>query len=153
MVAVFACLAAALCYGLASVYVKARMQGVPSFAIALHSQLIAAVVLAPALPLATLPAMPTPLVAANVLGLALASTAVAYLLYFRLIADIGPARALTVTFLIPMFGVLWGIVFLDETLAANTMSGCALILAGTWLAVRNAPRPPRALQASDQGSA
>ncbi|MGH8712848.1 MAG: DMT family transporter [Casimicrobiaceae bacterium] len=152
LVAVFACLAAALCYGLGSVYVKARMQGVPSFAIALYSQLAAAIVLTPTLPFVATPAALTPLVAANVLALAIASTAIAYLLYFRLIADVGPARALTVTFLIPPFGVLWGILFLGETLAANTVSGCALILAGTWLAVRDAPRPAR-LRATDQGSA
>ena len=51
---------------------------------------------------------------ANVVALALASTAIAYLIYFRLIADVGPARALTVTFLIPLFGVLWGFLFLGE---------------------------------------
>ncbi|MFI4951918.1 MAG: DMT family transporter [Burkholderiales bacterium] len=152
LVAIFACLAAALCYGLASVYIKARMSGVPSFAVALYSQLGAAIVLAPALPFAALPAAPTSLVAANVLALALASTAIAYLLYFRLIVDIGPARALTVTFLIPLFGVLWGALFLGETPAANSMLGCALILAGTWLAVRT-PGPPATVRMTDQGSA
>src|SRR4029079_12257824 len=62
----------------------------------------------------------------------------AYLLYFRLIADVGPARALTVTFLIPLFGVLWGVLFLGEPVAIGMLSGCALILAGTWLAPRTA---------------
>ena len=74
------------------------------------------------------------------LALAVASTAVAYLLYFKLIANIGPARALTVTFLIPLFGVLWGFLFLDEKIGANTMTACALIVCGTWLAVRQLPR-------------
>jgi len=143
LVAALACLAAALCYGLASVYAKVRMTGIPSFAIAVYSQLAAAIVLAPALPLVPLPGALTPLVAANVLALALASTAIAYLLYFRLIADVGPARALTVTFLIPLFGVLWGVLFLGEPVAINMLSGCALILAGTWLALRNARPPPR----------
>jgi drug/metabolite transporter (DMT)-like permease len=122
LVAALACLAAALCYGIASVYAKVRMTGIPSFAI--------------------------PLVAANVLALALASTAIAYLLYFRLIADVGPARALTVTFLIPLFGVLWGVLFLDEPVAINMLSGCALILAGTWMALRNARSAPRPSQTS-----
>ena len=76
------------------------------------------------------------------LALALASTAIAYLLYFRLIADVGPARALTVTFLIPLFGVLWGALFLREPVAINMLSGGALILAGTWLTVREGPRRP-----------
>lgn len=148
LVAVLACLAAALCYGVASVYAKVRMTGIPSFAIAVYSQLAAAIVLAPALPLVPLPAALTPPLAANVLALALASTAIAYLLYFRLIADVGPARALTVTFLIPLFGVLWGVLFLGEPVAINMLSGCALILAGTWLALRNARPAPRTSQTS-----
>jgi drug/metabolite transporter (DMT)-like permease len=148
LVAALACLGAALCYGVASVYAKVRMIGIPSFAIAVYSQLAAAIVLAPALPLVPLPGALSHLLAANVLALALASTAIAYLLYFRLIADVGPARALTVTFLIPLFGVLWGVLFLGEPVAINMLSGCALILAGTWLALRN-PRPaPRTSQTS-----
>ena len=67
----------------------------------------------------------------------------AYLLYFRLIADVGPARALTVTFLIPLFGVLWGALFLGEPVAIGMLSGGALILAGTWLALRTARPAPR----------
>ena len=125
--------------------------GVPSAATALYSQLTAAIVLAPALLLVPLPSPPTPLVIANVLALALGSTALAYLLYFRLIATIGPARALTVTFLIPLFGVLWGYLFLGEPLAANTLAGCALILGGTWIAAR-APAAPITQRRPDQGS-
>jgi drug/metabolite transporter (DMT)-like permease len=140
--AVLACLAAAMCYGIASVYAKARLTGLPSFAIALYSQMTAMIVLAPALPFVPPPDHVTALVAANVLALAVASTAVAYLLYFKLIATIGPARALTVTFLIPLFGVLWGYLFLDEKIGANTLAACALIVCGTWLAVRRIP--PRA---------
>ena len=140
LMAVFACLAASMCYGLGSVYAKARLRGMPSFAIALYSQLTAMLALATLLPFAHPPTSITPLVAGNVLALAVASTAVAYLLYFKLIANIGPARALTVTFLIPLFGVLWGYLFLDERIGANTLAACALIICGTWLAVR-APRP------------
>jgi len=85
----------------------------------------------------------TTLVVGNALALALASTALAYLLYFRLIAAIGPARALTVTFLIPVFGVLWGLMFLSEPVTPDTVSGCVLILAGTWIALRGAPQAAR----------
>src|SRR5262249_29393997 len=100
LVAMLACLGAALCYGIASVVAKARMSDMPSASIALYSQLTAAVVLAPTLVIVPVPPLPSPVVIGNVLALALASTAFAYLLYFRLIATIGPARALTVTFLI-----------------------------------------------------
>jgi len=141
LAAVLAALAATLCYGIASVYARARMADLPSASIALYSQLAAAAALAPTLAFVPLPAPPSALVMANVLALAIASTAIGYLLYFRLIASIGPTRALTVTFLIPVFGVLWGVLFLDEPLAANTLSACGLILAGTWLATR--PAHPR----------
>jgi drug/metabolite transporter (DMT)-like permease len=149
LTAVVACLVASLSYGVASVYAKARLTGLPSFAIALYSQMMAVLFLAPALPFAPLPAAVTPLVAANVLGLAVASTAVAYLLYFKLIATIGPARALTVTFLIPLFGVLWGLLFLDEAIGANSLLACALIVCGTWLALRGVPA--RATRTADPG--
>jgi drug/metabolite transporter (DMT)-like permease len=136
LAAVFACLAAAMCYGIASVYAKVRMAGVPSFSTALYSQLAAAIVLAPALPFAPMNGQITSIVAANVFALAVGSTAIAYLLYFRLIANIGPARALSVTFLIPLFGVLWGYLFLREPLSINMLLGGSLILGGTWLAMR-----------------
>jgi drug/metabolite transporter (DMT)-like permease len=141
--ATLACLAAAICYGVASVYAKRRMTALPSFAVALYSQLAAAVVLAPTLPWVPFPGPLTPLVVGNTLALALASTAVAYLLYFQLIATIGPARALTVTFLIPVFGLLWGLLFLGESVTANGLIGCTLILGGTWIAARGArPQAP-----------
>ena len=54
----------------------------------------------------------------------------------RLIADVGMTRALTVTYLIPLFGVLWGWLFLGETLPAAAFAGGALILAGTLLVTR-----------------
>ena len=137
LLAILACLAAALSYGIASVYAKRYLRDVSSNAVALYSQLTAAIALAPALLFVPVPAQPTPLVVANVVALALASTALAYLLYFRLIASIGPARALTVTFLIPLFGVLWGTLFLGEPLTWNALAGCALILCGTWIAARD----------------
>ena len=152
LVAVLACLSAALCYAVASVYVRVRMAKTPSFAIALYSQLAAAIVLAPAVPLAPPQGAVTPLVVANVVALALASTALAYLLYFRLIATIGPTKALTVTFLIPLFGVLWGFLFLDESIGINTLGGGTLIVAGTWLTLRS-PRltPTRRGRAAHPG--
>ena len=133
-----ACLAASMFYGIASVYAKVRMGGVPSFSIALYSQLAAAIALAPALPFAPVHGQITATVAANMLALAIGSTAVAYLLYFKLIANLGPARALSVTFLIPLFGVLWGYLFLGEPLTINMLLGGSMILGGTWR--RNAKR-------------
>ena len=67
------------------------------------------------------------------LALAFACTGVAYLLYFRLIAQLGAARAIAVTFLIPVFGMLWGALFLGERLTPAMLLGCAVILLGTAL--------------------
>jgi drug/metabolite transporter (DMT)-like permease len=61
-------------------------------------------------------------------------TAVAYLLYFRLIAHLGAPRAITVTYLIPVFAVLWGALFLREEITLSMAAGCAVILVGTALA-------------------
>ena len=69
-----------------------------------------------------------------VLGVGVLCSGVAYLLYFRLVMDIGPTSALTVTFLTPVFGVLWGHLFLDETLGWHTLVGGLVVLAGTGLA-------------------
>lgn len=132
--AIVACLAAAMMYGLSANYTKRRLQGVAPLAVAAGSQLSAAVVLAlPALwwwP----SAMPSARAWTMVALLAVLCTGVAYLMYFRLIAHIGPANAITVTFLIPAFAVLWGWLFLAEPLTAAMALGCAVILLGTALA-------------------
>ena len=63
--------------------------------------------------------------------LALLCTGLAYILYFRLIARVGPARAISVTFLIPAFAALWGFVVLGEVPTVEMLAGCAVILLGT----------------------
>ena len=136
LVAVAACLVAAICYALAGVYTKRALSDVPSQSIACASLVFAALALMPILPFTTIPGPLTTVVVANVLGLALGSTAIAYLIYFQLIADVGPQRALTVTFLIPLFGVMWGALFLGEPLTRNLLLGGALVVAGTIVTVR-----------------
>jgi drug/metabolite transporter (DMT)-like permease len=69
------------------------------------------------------------------MALGVLCTGIAYILYFRLIARIGPASAMTVTFLIPAFAMLWGGLFLGEPVTATMIAGCAVILAGTSLAI------------------
>jgi drug/metabolite transporter (DMT)-like permease len=133
VVAIAACLAATLCYGFGANYAKRRLDQVPPLAVATGSQIAASAVLAlPALWLWPA-AAPGGTAWASVVGLALLCTSVAYLLYFRLIAHLGAARAITVTFLIPVFGLLWGAVFLGERLTPAMLFGCAVILLGTAL--------------------
>jgi drug/metabolite transporter (DMT)-like permease len=67
-------------------------------------------------------------------------TGVAYVLYFKLIVDVGPARTLTVTFLAPIFGVIWGQLFLGEPITWSKAAACAIILAGTLLITGFSPR-------------
>lgn len=131
--AVAAALSATVLYGVASSYTKRFLTGVPALAVATGSQLGATIVLAP-LAYWLWPAQtPTGSVWLHVIGLGIACTGVAYILFFRLVAHVGPTRAVSVTFLIPVFGVLWGILFLGEQLTLNMVIGCAVILLGTSL--------------------
>jgi drug/metabolite transporter (DMT)-like permease len=143
--AVVAALVATLSYGVAASYTKRRLAGVNTLAVAAGSQLAATAVLAP---LAALLWPATPVGArtwAAVAALGVGCTAVAYVLYFRLIASVGPARAIAVTFLIPAFAMLWGALVLGEAVTLRALAGCAVILAGTALATgvlgRRRPEP------------
>jgi drug/metabolite transporter (DMT)-like permease len=142
-VSIGACLAATLCYGFAANYTKRRLGGVAPLAVATGSQLAATLVLAgPAFVLwpAAAPGARAWLALA---ALALLCTALAYLLYFRLIAHLGAARAIAVTYLIPLFGVLWGALFLGEAVSPAMGVGGVLILLGTALATGLLRRPER----------
>ena len=90
----------------------------------------------PTAPAVTWMTVPGPVWGA-LLGLAVLCTAWAYLLFFKLISEIGPSRALTVTFLIPIFGMLWGWLFLHETVTPDMLVCTAIIVAGTQLSNRS----------------
>lgn len=76
-------------------------------------------------------------------GLGVLCTALAYVMFFRLIQRIGPSRALTVTFLIPVFGMLWGALWLGEAITPTMLLSTGIIAWGTWLSNRR-PAPPAA---------
>jgi drug/metabolite transporter (DMT)-like permease len=135
---VLACLLASICYGLAGIYIKKFTKGLKPIAIAGGSQLLVGLAL---LPISLtynvdLQALMEPKIILCILGLALICSMLAYLLYYQLIADIGPTRALSVTFLMPVFGMLWGNLFLDEVITVQMIFGTVVILGGTWLVVR-----------------
>jgi drug/metabolite transporter (DMT)-like permease len=132
--AIAACLLATLLYGFSASFTKRYLQGVPPLALATGSQLSATLFLA--LPAMALWPARTPGTASwiAVALLALMCTGVAYVLYFRLIAHVGPSNAISVTYLVPAFAVLWGAVFLHETITGAMVIGCAIILLGTSLA-------------------
>ncbi len=132
--AVVACLVATFCYGIAGSFTKRYLQNVPSLVTTTGSLWGASLGLAiPAL-LSWPSDMPS-LHAWAALGIAgLLCTALAYVLYFRLMTRTGPARAMTVTYLIPVFANLLGVIFLDEVVT-HWMMGCAVVIvAGTALA-------------------
>jgi drug/metabolite transporter (DMT)-like permease len=134
--AIAGALAACFCYGLVATYIKRWASQVPSRSMAAGSQLAAGILLTPLIPLWPPMAAPTPLVVASILALGLVCSAIAYLLYFRLIADIGATGALTVTYLIPVFGVLWGVLFLGETVSLSMLAGAVLVILGTVFVLR-----------------
>ena len=125
-------LGATFSYGVATNYAKSARQVEP-FANAHGSMWAATLLVAPALPFAPPSALPTATIALAVLALGVVCSGIAYLLYFRLIADIGAASALTVTFLVPVFGVLWGHLILGEPLGWNTLAGALVVIVGTAL--------------------
>ncbi|MDP1902324.1 MAG: DMT family transporter [Rubrivivax sp.] len=128
-----ACVAAAMLYGVAANLSRRHLGGVPPMAVAAGSQLSAALLLA--LPAAWAWPAVTPGATAwwSAGALAVACTGAAYVLYFRLIAHAGAANAISVTFLIPAFAMLWGWLFLAERPTAGMLAGCAVILLGTAL--------------------
>ncbi len=128
-----ACLLATMSYALAGIYMRKYRRPLKSQGLATGSLLGAALILLPMLPLYPPIAPPTLPVILSVLALALLCSTVAFVLYFRLIADVGPTRALTVTFLMPAFGMIWGAMLLDEHITPVMLGGCGLILLGTAL--------------------
>jgi drug/metabolite transporter (DMT)-like permease len=129
--AVGACLLATLCYGVSANFTKHRLREVSPLAIATYSQCAASAALIP-LSLMHLPQkVPSILAISNALALGVLCTAVAYVLYFRLIANLGTAKAMTVTLLVPVFGVIFGVLFLGETMGLNLLIGGAFVVIGT----------------------
>jgi drug/metabolite transporter (DMT)-like permease len=128
-------LSACACYGFSAVFAKVRLKDAPSAALSAGSCLAAAGIMAPFTPWKVLAAPIPPSAWLAVLALGVLCTGYAFILYYRLIGDLGPVKALMVTLLIPAFGILWGVIFLGEPVTPGRVSGCAIILAGCALAL------------------
>lgn len=131
--AMAACVGANVCYTFGAHYSHRRLREVSPLSVATGSQIAAAAMLLP-FTVWLWPAK-TPSVQAWVamFGLAAACTSVAYVLFYRLLARIGSTRAMAVLYLIPVFGVLWGAMFLHEAITITMAGGCAVILLGVAL--------------------
>ncbi len=140
--AALAATGAALLYGIAANYTKRYLTGIDSLTIATGAMVGGSIVLIP-FAIATWPTTAVSLDAwGSVLSLGVGCTGIAYLIFFHLINVAGPARAITVTFVIPVFGILWGALFLDEQISAGMLEGCAIVLVGTALATGVIKRIP-----------
>lgn len=138
-----ACLLATTCYGFAGFLARRWLDqqgGLDSRLSALGSMLGATLFLLPWFTWSAISHPPASWggwhVWLSLLGLGLVCTAFAYILYFRLLTSIGPVKSMTVTFMIPPFGVLWGALLLDEPLSMAHLYGGMLIAGALWLVLR-----------------
>ncbi|MEL5515675.1 EamA family transporter [Serratia bockelmannii] len=139
---VIACLVATGCYGVAGFLTRrwiSNKGGLDPKIVAFGSQIGATLFLLPFFIWSTTTGPSINWLQGNVWGsvvaVGLICTAFAYILYFRLIADIGPLRSLTVTFLIPPFAVLWGYLALGETINEGFIIGAFIVCVSVWLVV------------------
>ncbi|WP_260955589.1 DMT family transporter [Pseudomonas citri] len=149
-----ACLMATTCYGFAGFLTRRWLDhqgGLDSRLSALGSMLGATVFLLPLFGYSVISQPPASWggwsVWLSLLGLGLVCTALAYILYFRLLSSIGPVKSMTVTFLIPPFGVLWGALLLDEPLGMAHLYGGVLIAVALWLVLKPAAVEPAEVSA------
>ncbi|CUS06332.1 conserved membrane protein of unknown function [Candidatus Promineifilum breve] len=135
LLAVGASLLAALAYGTGTVYAARHITGLPA-ATASTVQLLAAAVWLVGPGVVAAPRTPPPGAAVAALAaLILLSTTFAYLLYFFLLKNVGPTRTASVTFLVPVFGSVWAILFLNERFSLGMLAGLAIILVSVALVV------------------
>jgi len=144
-----ACLLATTCYGFAGFLARRWLDqagGLDSRLSALGSMLGATLFLLPLFGYSVISQPPASWggwsVWLSLLGLGLGCTAFAYIIYFRLLSSIGPVKSMTTTFLIPLFGVLWGALFLDEPLSMAHIYGGLLIAVALWLVLKPAAVKP-----------
>jgi len=123
---------ASLSYGLATNYTK-TVTGIAPLQNALGSLWMASLLLIPTLFLSPVRSEITVDAALATLLIGVLCSGIALLIYFKLVENLGAASALTVTFLIPVFGTLWGVLFLDEIIGLKALTGMAIIVSGTAL--------------------
>ena len=132
LLAVFVVMCAPICYGIVSVYTQ-KAKKVDPITNSYGSMLMATLFIAPLL--FFIPPNSAEdinwIVVASVIALGVICTGVAFLIFYKLVDDIGMPSTLTVTFLIPIFGVFWGVIFLDETVGWHTLIGTVLVIIGT----------------------
>ena len=145
-----AILGATTSYGVAAHHAKRRLADAPSLVVTSASLLFSALLVTP-FALANLPENPPSLAAVgSAAGLAILCTALAYVMFFDLLKRTSATAAATVTYIVPVFGILWGVLFLDETITARIVLGMLVALAGTALVTGVSRSPKRGTTGGDQ---
>ncbi|HEX4918841.1 MAG TPA: DMT family transporter [Limnobacter sp.] len=144
-----ASLGGAACYGLATNMATHMGHNIDSRSYALGCLVLGSAMLAPVVPFTWPQAVPSWPAILSTLGVGVLCSGVAYLIYFRLVQDVGPTSALTVTFLTPVFGVFWGHVVLGEAVGWHTVAGGLTVIVGTGLAAVYGLKKPLPQPAAD----
>ncbi|MEA2637399.1 MAG: hypothetical protein QOE18_456 [Chloroflexota bacterium] len=134
-------LGVAICYAIGPLIISRRLSDLPALGVIAASLLLAALVYAPAAITQPPHAWPSGEVIAAVATLGLVCTALAFLLFFALIAEVGPVRATVITYVNPAVAVTLGVLLLHEPFTASIAVGFVLILSGSVLGARAAPAP------------
>jgi drug/metabolite transporter (DMT)-like permease len=143
LASIAACLVAAASYALSSIIVKktGKPDGIHPIAMATGSLVLGGAIMLPVAPFTVPAVMPSALALMCVTALALLSSGVAQAIFVPMIVKIGPTRAMSVSFLIPLFSMLWGFIFLHEPVGMSTFIGSVVVLGAMALV----------LSASNQG--
>jgi drug/metabolite transporter (DMT)-like permease len=131
----------AVCYAVGPIILARRLSDVPALGVVAGSLLLAALLYAPFAATRWPESMPSAHVVESVVGLAVVCTALAFLVFFALIAEVGPVRATVITYVNPAVAAVLGVTILSEQLSTGMLAGFALILAGCVLATTRGPEP------------
>lgn len=147
LLAIAACLAAAASYAMSSIIVQktGKPGGIHPIAMATGSLALGGLMMLPALPFSLPPAMPSGLALGCIAAMSLLSSGLAQALFIPLIVKVGPTRAMCVSFLIPLFSMLWAFLFLQESVGWSTLAGGVVVLMAMGLVLtsphgRSVPR-------------
>lgn len=146
LISIAACLAAAASYALSTIIVTktGRPGGIHPIAMATGSLAFGGLLMLPTLPFALPPAMPSMLALACIAGVSFLSSGLAQAIFIPLIVKIGPTRAMSVSFLIPLFSMLWGVLFLNEAVRLSTVIGAGIVLLSMALVLSASHAPTEA---------
>lgn len=140
-----ACLAAAACYGVAFVYTRRFLsqRGLAPLALSAGQLTLAALILGITAPFTARDAMAlSPEVVGSIVGLGAVGTGLAYLLFYRIISDVGATTASLVTYLIPVVAVFLGVLVQNDPLTWNIFAGAVVVILGAAMAEGRVPLRP-----------